>query len=184
MGGAVGRRHSLANPPTRNPQCRHRVRSRSGRRYGFARCGTEMDGRRPKCLDRAPAGQARFQRSGAGETRMTVMPFPAPEPVNLSPEFSEDALALEFSARHGCELRYVHQWGAWLQWDGTRWKFEKTLRTRSIWLAWSPAISPTLVTRMARRSPALEQSQLSKSWPAPIGGMPPRSIFRILIPGC
>src|SRR3954454_23350964 len=34
---------------------------------------------------------------------MTVMPFPAAEPVLLSPEFSEDALALEFSARHkGC----------------------------------------------------------------------------------
>jgi putative DNA primase/helicase len=59
---------------------------------------------------------------------MTVMPFPAAAPIELSPELSEDALALEFSARHVRELRYVHQWGAWLQWDGSRWKFEKTLR--------------------------------------------------------
>ena len=44
---------------------------------------------------------------------MTVMPFPAAEPVELSPEFSEDALALEFSVRHEHELRYVAKWGAW-----------------------------------------------------------------------
>src|SRR3954451_24236321 len=59
---------------------------------------------------------------------MTVMPFPAAEPVILSPEFSEDALALEFSARHKHELRYVKKWGSWLLWDGTRWRFENTYR--------------------------------------------------------
>lgn len=63
---------------------------------------------------------------------MTVTSFPVPEPVtedDLSPEFSDDALALEFSSRHAGELRYCSQWGAWLLWDGTRWKFEKTLKT-------------------------------------------------------
>jgi putative DNA primase/helicase len=53
------------------------------------------------------------------------------EPVteaNLSPEFSDDALALEFTERHKHELRYVAKWGVWLHWDGTRWKFEDTLR--------------------------------------------------------
>ena len=40
---------------------------------------------------------------------MTVMPFPAAEPVELSPEFSQDVLALEFFARHRRELRYVRQ---------------------------------------------------------------------------
>jgi putative DNA primase/helicase len=62
---------------------------------------------------------------------MTVMPFPSPEPVteaDLSPEFSDDALALEFTARHANELRYVAKWGIWLYWDGTRWKFEETLK--------------------------------------------------------
>jgi putative DNA primase/helicase len=61
---------------------------------------------------------------------MTVMKFPANEPVttdDLSPEFSEDALALEFTSRHGHKLRYCAQWGSWLEWDGTRWRFEKTL---------------------------------------------------------
>lgn len=57
---------------------------------------------------------------------MTVIPFPPAEPVILSPEFSEDALALEFSARHKHELRYVARWGSWLLWDGARWQFENT----------------------------------------------------------
>jgi putative DNA primase/helicase len=59
---------------------------------------------------------------------MTIMSFPAAEPVIQSPEFSEDALALEFSARHKHELRYVKKWGSWLLWDGTRWRFENTYR--------------------------------------------------------
>jgi P4 family phage/plasmid primase-like protien len=59
------------------------------------------------------------------------MPFPSPEPISeadLSPEFSDDALALEFTGRHADELRYVAKWGTWLHWDGTRWKFEDTLK--------------------------------------------------------
>ncbi|HEX3861071.1 MAG TPA: phage/plasmid primase, P4 family [Stellaceae bacterium] len=63
---------------------------------------------------------------------MTVTPFPGAEPVteaDLSPEFSDDALALEFSGRHAHELRFCSQWGTWLLWDGARWKFEKTLKT-------------------------------------------------------
>jgi P4 family phage/plasmid primase-like protien len=45
-----------------------------------------------------------------------------------SPEFSDDALALEFTERHAQELLYVAKWGSWLNWDGTRWKFEDTLK--------------------------------------------------------
>jgi putative DNA primase/helicase len=62
---------------------------------------------------------------------MTVTPFPGAVPVteaDLAPEFSEDALALEFSERHGYELRYVAKWGSWLLWDGARWRFEDTYR--------------------------------------------------------
>lgn len=44
------------------------------------------------------------------------------------PTITEDALALEFSKLHGAELRYVAQWGKWLQWTGERWLFENTLR--------------------------------------------------------
>ena len=61
---------------------------------------------------------------------MTVMPFPAPEPIktdDLSPEYSDDALALEFTERHQGELRYVDLWGKWLRWNGTQWQFDDTL---------------------------------------------------------
>lgn len=63
---------------------------------------------------------------------MAVTPFPGAVPVtenDLSPEYSDDALALEFSSRHTGELRYCDPWGSWLLWDGARWKFEKTLKT-------------------------------------------------------
>jgi P4 family phage/plasmid primase-like protien len=62
---------------------------------------------------------------------VSVTRFPPPIPIteaDLSPEFSDDALALEFTARHAHELRYVAKWGVWLHRDGTRWKFEDTLK--------------------------------------------------------
>ena len=43
------------------------------------------------------------------------------------PTFSEDWLALRFSARHKDDLRYVAAWSKWLQWDGTRWAFDRTV---------------------------------------------------------
>ncbi len=53
-------------------------------------------------------------------------PTPVPE-VDLAPQFSEDNLALKFTARHGHELRYVSAWGQWLRWDGYKWTHDKTL---------------------------------------------------------
>jgi putative DNA primase/helicase len=44
-----------------------------------------------------------------------------------SPATSDDALALKFTARHRDGLCYVAGWGRWLQWDGSRWRFEDTL---------------------------------------------------------
>ena len=51
---------------------------------------------------------------------------PAPEDI-LSPEFSEDRLALRFVERHGSDLRYVAAWSKWLAWTGTHWEIETTL---------------------------------------------------------
>jgi putative DNA primase/helicase len=45
----------------------------------------------------------------------------------LPPEFSEDRLALELAAKHQDDLRYVANWGRWLQWQGSRWAFDDTL---------------------------------------------------------
>jgi putative DNA primase/helicase len=40
----------------------------------------------------------------------------------------EDRVALDFSALYVDRLRYVAAWNKWLEWDGTRWRFEDTLR--------------------------------------------------------
>ncbi|MGH7096073.1 MAG: hypothetical protein ACREE4_00255 [Stellaceae bacterium] len=45
------------------------------------------------------------------------------------PEFSDEALALEFSAKHREELRFVAVWGRWLEWAEARWRFDETMRT-------------------------------------------------------
>jgi putative DNA primase/helicase len=47
---------------------------------------------------------------------------------NCPPEFTDEALALRFSARHAAELRYVALWNRWLIWDGTVWQFDETLQ--------------------------------------------------------
>ena len=42
------------------------------------------------------------------------------------PQYSDDALALNFSDVHADDRRYVADWGKWLVWDGTIWRFDKT----------------------------------------------------------
>jgi putative DNA primase/helicase len=44
------------------------------------------------------------------------------------PEFSDEALALRFTAKHRTEARYVAAWGRWLLWDASRWEFDATMR--------------------------------------------------------
>lgn len=45
------------------------------------------------------------------------------------PEFSDDALAMEFAERHSDDRRYVSAWSCWLIWDGSRWAPDSTLKT-------------------------------------------------------
>ena len=42
-------------------------------------------------------------------------------------EFSDDALALCFSALHGADLRYTAAWGQWCAWNGHAWKPDQTV---------------------------------------------------------
>ena len=39
---------------------------------------------------------------------------------------TEDGIALQFAARHKGKLRYCHDWGYWLNWDGKRWAPQRT----------------------------------------------------------
>jgi len=49
-------------------------------------------------------------------------------PVAIPPEFSDDALAADFTIQHGPDFRYVAPWGKWLRWDGHRWAEDRTIR--------------------------------------------------------
>ncbi len=42
-------------------------------------------------------------------------------------QFTEDALALEFTIRFGADWSYVAAWGQWLTWSGALWERETTL---------------------------------------------------------
>jgi putative DNA primase/helicase len=48
-------------------------------------------------------------------------------PADSLGEFSDDALALEFTKEYGADLRYVDKWGRWLSWDGACWRHDETL---------------------------------------------------------
>ena len=43
-----------------------------------------------------------------------------------APQFSDDALAKLFTAKHGNDLRYVAAWGKWLIWSGCHWREDNT----------------------------------------------------------
>lgn len=47
---------------------------------------------------------------------------------DLPLDFTEEALALEFSARYAEDLRFCAAWGRWLMWEGRYWKPDETLR--------------------------------------------------------
>jgi putative DNA primase/helicase len=54
---------------------------------------------------------------------MTIQARPEPKPANdTAPAFSEEALALTFADRHANQLRFVADWGRWLNWNGSVWK--------------------------------------------------------------
>jgi putative DNA primase/helicase len=53
--------------------------------------------------------------------------YEPPGDDHVSPEFSEDSLAITFVGRHAHELRYVAAWGKWFRWEATHWEHENTL---------------------------------------------------------
>jgi putative DNA primase/helicase len=66
---------------------------------------------------------------GVTKPSLDAPPLAPREPDVLPPEFSDDALALQFAELHADHLRYVHTWGKWYSWDKTRWSSDETLQT-------------------------------------------------------
>jgi putative DNA primase/helicase len=74
-------------------------------------------------------GPARSKRGiRAASIASETTPQLPPEIDADLPEFSEEALALKFTAKHWNELRYVAVWGKWVIWDGKVWRVEDTLK--------------------------------------------------------
>jgi hypothetical protein len=48
--------------------------------------------------------------------------------VDIPAEYSDESLALRFTTQHGPVLRYVAAWGRWMEWDGSVWRADDTLR--------------------------------------------------------
>ncbi len=61
-----------------------------------------------------------------GDALMTEV-LDAAAPADSLGSYSDDALALRFTAEHGNDLRYVSAWNQWLAWDGQRWRRDDTL---------------------------------------------------------
>ena len=90
--------------------------SAEGRLCDLERKARAKTGVRP--LEPEPAREARHgRRGGNGHADDIAVPM----------DLTEDALALEFTRRHRDDLRYIHEWGKWLKWDGARFADERTL---------------------------------------------------------
>ena len=48
--------------------------------------------------------------------------------LDMPVRFSEDALAVLFTAEHAETLVYVHEWGMWLRWEDGRWREDHAVR--------------------------------------------------------
>jgi P4 family phage/plasmid primase-like protien len=60
----------------------------------------------------------------------------------IPPEFTDDAIALRFSAEFSRALKYVDDWSRWMVWDGRVWKRDNTLRVYDLIRRTIRAIGP------------------------------------------
>jgi putative DNA primase/helicase len=84
------------------------------------------------------AATAKATENGAGAPHDS----PPVDPPDI--DLTEDAMALAFTSRHREALLYVHEWGQWLRWDGTRWAPERTLAVFDLARDLTRAIGPTI----------------------------------------
>lgn len=73
------------------------------------------------------SGKRKLQEALDSAVRHPAAKQQLPEPDCQAPEFSDEALALQFSACHHERLRYVAAWNKWLIWDGQVWRSDDTL---------------------------------------------------------
>ena len=72
--------------------------------------------------------QHHADQSNSDDKPGEVIKFPAAmATAALSPQYSDDALALRFADRHANDLRYVAELDQWFHFDGKRWDADTTL---------------------------------------------------------
>src|SRR5579862_2003637 len=64
------------------------------------------------------------------------------EVLVMPPDFTDDAIALRFSAEFSRALKYVADWNRWMLWDGRVWKRDNTLRVYDLIRKTIRAIGP------------------------------------------
>jgi len=86
----------------------------------------------------------------------------------MPPGFTDDALALKFTAKHADDWRYVAAWGHWLHWSGERWLRETTLRAfdlarRVCREASARCLKPNIAAKVASASTVAAVERLAKA---------------------
>lgn len=67
-----------------------------------------------------------FRRGAAGDGTADVADDDDAD--ERAPEFSDEAVALQFAERHAGRLCYANPWSKWLVWTGAKWATDDTLR--------------------------------------------------------
>ena len=94
---------------------------------------------------------ARFAAKGSARAKVTPIKRDDDGRDPMPPEFSDDALAAEFTRRHGANLRYVAAWGKWLQWDGRRYAEDRITRVFDLVRAVCRDVASQAEERIARQ---------------------------------
>jgi putative DNA primase/helicase len=71
--------------------------------------------------------------------------------TDSAPPCSEEAIALDFAARHADGLRYVAKWGQWFMWEGTCWREDDKRRVFTLARGLCREAAPLLNSASDRR---------------------------------
>ena len=81
----------------------------------------------PRSAEPAAPSPRPALRVVGGNAAAAREPDPEPDADAIPPEYSDDSLALAFTARYP-DLRFVAAWGRWYRWDGLAWREDDTYR--------------------------------------------------------
>lgn len=75
----------------------------------------------------------------------------AARPAQNSPEFSDDAVALQHVTAFGSAIRFTEKFGKWHEWDGSRWRLDEMRRCFTLARKTCRAVAQTADAEAAKR---------------------------------